>query len=177
MLKNLETVSEEVLELFADTSKRLQEKFKGDKEKAIRACLAYMSGYYQMSLVARSLLTGQERMATMTLTVPREPRFSSIMDRAWSVLRQYFPPKLTDIIKIIKAKKDGSGVVFDIYEDKVEQFTDYLNDAKERFPDAQIECARCTALPELEEDDEDYSSGGQGGGWGRGGSSYGGGGY
>jgi hypothetical protein len=46
MLKKLDEVSDDVLDLFSEASKILTDKYKGDKEKALRACLAYISGHY-----------------------------------------------------------------------------------------------------------------------------------
>ena len=71
----------------------------------------------------------------------------------------------------MKAKVDGTGVVFDIWEDKVERFLDTFDEIKSQNPDEAIDMFKCTSLPEMEEEDDDQ------GGWrGPGGSSYGGGG-
>ena len=84
------------------------------------------------------------------------------MDRVMEALRAGWPPKVTDNIRVVKVKKDGSGAVFDLWDDKVELFMDYYNDVKARNPDSQVEVKKCTQLPELEEEDDD---GGFGGGW------------
>ena len=77
---------------------------------------------------------------------------------------------MTEIVRGMKAKVDGTGVVFDIWEDKVERFLDTFDEIKSQNPDEAIDMFKCTSLPELEEDEEDQ------GGWrGPGGSSYGGG--
>jgi ATP-dependent RNA helicase DDX21 len=58
ILNSLNDVSDDVLDLFSEAASMLITKYNGDKEKAVRACLAYISGHYQMTLVSRSLLTG-----------------------------------------------------------------------------------------------------------------------
>jgi len=83
-LKKLEDVKEDVTELFNDAAKMLVDRFKGDKDKALKSCLAYISGHYQTTLVGRSLLTGQEKQTTLELTFYAEPaRGMSAQDKAW----------------------------------------------------------------------------------------------
>lgn len=110
-------------------------------------------------------------------------RFQDIdyQDVVMSFLRFGWPPKITDNIRMIKVKKDLSGVLFDLWEDKVDQFMDYYQDLKGKGQDSGVEVVRCSALPELEEEDEGYGGGGSawrndygggnkyGGGGGRGG--------
>jgi ATP-dependent RNA helicase DDX21 len=133
ILKKLDGVSEDVLELFSEASKLLSDKYKGDKDKAIRACLAYISGHYQMTLVARSMLTGQEKMTTIEMTMPpieagKLPRDIDYQEEVLTFLRFGWPPKITDNIRIIKVRKDGTGVLFDLWDDRVETFMDYYQD-------------------------------------------------
>lgn len=68
MLKNLEKVNENVIGLFRETAKLLIEQHKGDAERALCQCLAYLSGHYKDALINRSLLTGQENQMTLQLT-------------------------------------------------------------------------------------------------------------
>jgi GUCT (NUC152) domain len=76
------------------------------------------------------------------------------------------------MIRSMKDKKDNSGVVFDIYEDKVERFLDHYEHQKASHPEHKdYEVSRCTALPELE-DDEDMQSGAWRAGGGAGGGDY-----
>lgn len=182
VLKKLDDVSDDVLEFFSETSQMLASRYGGDKEKAIRACLAYISGHYQKTFIARSLLTGQERMTTIEITIPSsalhgDARFAAPLDRVWAALRDTWPPKFTDNIRVIKLKRDGLGGVFDIWEDKVEIFMDYYNDMKQRDPSSQVIVTKCQSLPELEEEDDDGSYGGGAGGSGWRSGASGGGGY
>lgn len=189
ILSKLNGVSDDVLDLFSDAAKLMVDKYRGDKDKAIKACLAYISGHYQSSLVARSMLTGQEKMTTLEMSVPpiepgRHPKDIDIQEEVMNFLRSGWPPKLTDNIRAIKVRRDQTGVLFDLWEDRVDTFMDYYNDLVGKNQSKGVTVRRCTALPELE-DDEDYGGGGSG--WGRegnyGGSgfgkqnSYGGGGY
>lgn len=80
-------------------------------------------------------------------------------------LRFGWPPKITDNIRVIKIRRDYKGVLFDLWEDRVDQFMDYYQDLKAKGQDRGVEVSRCTELPELEEEDEGYS-GGAGGGYG-----------
>lgn len=70
VLTKLSDVSDDVLEFFSDTSAKLVEKYNGDKDKALSACLAFISGHYQKSFVTRSLLTGQEKQVTIEISIP-----------------------------------------------------------------------------------------------------------
>ena len=164
VLKKLDEVSDSVLELFSDAQKLLVEKYKGDKDKAMKACLAVISGHYQMTLVARSLLSGQEKMTTLEMSMPPiegNPRNIDHQEEVMTFLRFGWPPKLTDNIRVMKVKRDMSGVLFDLWEDRVEQFMDYYNELKVKGLDKGVEIQRCSQLPELEDDEE----GGFGGGW------------
>lgn len=58
MLKNLESVNNQVLSLFSEAAKQLIDSSNGDPEKALCKALAYISGYYKTALQSRSLLTG-----------------------------------------------------------------------------------------------------------------------
>jgi len=58
IIKKLEVVDDSVLDLFQDTQRQLIEKLGGDKDKALKICLAYISGFYKNDIVGRSLLNG-----------------------------------------------------------------------------------------------------------------------
>ena len=186
-MSKLNGVSDDVLDLFSDAAKLMVDKYRGDKDKAIKACLAYISGHYQSSLVARSMLTGQEKMTTLEMSVPpiepgRHPKDIDIQEEVMNFLRSGWPPKLTDNIRAIKVRRDQTGVLFDLWEDRVDTFMDYYNDLVGKNQSKGVTVRRCTALPELE-DDEDYGGGGSGGyggnsgggGYGRGSGGYSGG--
>jgi len=51
--------------MFRDVARELIETCKGDAEKALCQTLAYISGHYKTAIVARSLLTGQEKLMTL----------------------------------------------------------------------------------------------------------------
>jgi len=96
-------------------------------------------------------------------------RFANVLDQAMTIIRNCVPPKLSEIVRVMKPKKDNSGVVFDVWEDKVDSFLAYSEDYKEKNG-GQFELTRCLNLPELEEEDDE---GGAQSGW-RGGNEYGG---
>jgi hypothetical protein len=98
-------------------------------------------------------------------------------EEVMSFLRYGWPPKLTDNIRVIKFKKGHTGALFDLWDDKIEMFMEYYTDLKQKGQEEGVVIARCTQLPELEEEEEGFG-GGFGGGWraGGGGDSYSGGG-
>jgi hypothetical protein len=57
-LKQLQTVNEKVLPLFADVADELIALNDGDVKAALMKALAFMSGCHQENLVNRSLLNG-----------------------------------------------------------------------------------------------------------------------
>jgi len=68
------------------------------------------------------------------------------------------------MIKNVKAKKDNSGIVFDVYEDKVERFISVSEYIKERDGHCDFEVIKCLSLPELEDEPDSQNSNG-GGAW------------
>jgi hypothetical protein len=58
VFKKIDEVTEDVLDLFTESAEQLSQKFGGDKDKALKACLAFISGRYKVTLVGRSLLSG-----------------------------------------------------------------------------------------------------------------------
>lgn len=75
-------------------------------------------------------------------------------EEARTFLRFGWPPKLTDNIRTIKVRKDCTGVLFDLWEDRVDQFMDYYQDLCGKGQDRGVVVKRCTVLPEMEDDDE-----------------------
>lgn len=170
----IDEVTEDVLDLFTESADQLTQKFGGDKDKALKACLAFISGRHKTQMVGRSLLTGQEKMTTleMVFNAPIK-RENTALDQAWTYLRSAIPPKNTDNLRGIRVKKDGTGVIFDVWEDKVERFLYGPEYLRERDGKVDFDIFKCTALPELYEEDE-YQGGGAGGqGWRAGGASSG----
>lgn len=113
----------------------------------MKACLAYISGHYQKNLVARSMITGQEKMTTLEMSMPpvdSRQRGIDYTEVVMTYLRNGWPPKLTDNIRVIKVRKDAQGVLFDLWEDRVEQFMDFYTDLKAKGQDQGVEIQRCT---------------------------------
>ena len=120
ILSNLDEVNNDVLPLFSETAKALVDHYKGDSETALCAALAFISGYYKTTMVARSLLTGQERQLTMKLTATHGGRLNP--QNVVQIIRRYWSPRLADSVRQMRAICDGSGAVFDIFEDQQDRF-------------------------------------------------------
>ena len=63
-IKKLDEVNDQVLEMFDDAAEELIIACDGDKKKALKKALAYMSGCHKEILANRSLLNGQENCIT-----------------------------------------------------------------------------------------------------------------
>lgn len=176
IMRKLDDVSDNVLDLFSDASKQITEKFKGDKDKALQACLAYLSGHYKSTLVNRSLLSGQEKQTTLEMAFEPVGRGESVIDAAWAYIQNSVPQKQQDAVKGMRAKRDGSGVVFDVWEDKAERFTYAVEYVRERDGHVNFDIFKCKALPELVEEEDSFDGAG-GGQWRSQGGYSGGGGY
>ena len=57
-IKKVLGVNKDVLDLFTDAATELVDLQDGDKDKALKMALAYMSGCYKGAMTARSLLSG-----------------------------------------------------------------------------------------------------------------------
>lgn len=100
----------------------------------------------------------------MTFNAPVK-RETTALEQAWTYLRSAVPPKNTDNLKGIRVKKDGTGVIFDVWEDKVERFLYGPEYLRERDGKVDFDIFKCTSLPELvEEDDFQGGSGWRAGG-------------
>jgi hypothetical protein len=66
-LKDLETVSHEVVPYFKEVARDLINNNKGDAETALCLTLAYISGFYKTAFTSKSLITGQEKMITLIM--------------------------------------------------------------------------------------------------------------
>ncbi len=113
-------MSTKVLPLFKDTAQEFIKKCNGDAEKALCYALAYMSGHYKGTMTGRSLLSGQERHTTVEIRqddTAGGPSWKNSSQQVRSILQKYWPPQMVDYIKGMRVKKDGMGVVFDMYED------------------------------------------------------------
>lgn len=63
-IKKLEDVNDDVLHLFDSAADELINSCDGDKRKALKKALAFMSGCHKEALACRSLLNGQENCIT-----------------------------------------------------------------------------------------------------------------
>jgi ATP-dependent RNA helicase DDX21 len=54
IIKSLDNVNEQVIEIFRDTAREIIDKCGGDPEKALCTALAFMSGYYKHTMMSRS---------------------------------------------------------------------------------------------------------------------------
>jgi hypothetical protein len=63
-IKQLEEVNDDLLHMFDDAAEELILVCDGDKKKALKKALAFMSGCHKEKLAARSLLNGQEKCIT-----------------------------------------------------------------------------------------------------------------
>ena len=116
ILKNLEEVNKDVIPLFQDASSLLIKQCNGDAERALCMALAFISGHYKTALVARSLITGAERMLTIKLQHTQNGRLS--VQNVFMILKKFWPPQLADSARSMRGMRNGQGAVFDIYEDQ-----------------------------------------------------------
>jgi hypothetical protein len=66
-IKKLDEVNDDVLEMFDDAATDLIKSCDGDKKKAIKKALAFISGCHKEMLVNRSLLNGEENCITFQM--------------------------------------------------------------------------------------------------------------
>jgi len=160
ILNNLQNVNNDVLPMFRDVAKELIETCKGDAEKALCQTLAYISGHYKSAIVARSLLTGQEKLLTLAMRSSQENGKLTVTN-CRQYLDRWWGGRTADNIRVIKGIKNSMGALFDIYEDQYDRFMDNFDHIYLQEGD-RLEFAvdRCQELPELLEDD--VSSSGQG---------------
>ena len=104
-----------MLPLFTDTATKLIKTCNGDAEKALCMTLAFISGHYKSAMMARSLITGSEKMLTVKLSSTTGGRLS--VQNVYSIVKRYWPPQLGDNIRSMRGMRNGQGAVFDIYED------------------------------------------------------------
>ena len=104
-------------------------------------------------MIGRSLLTGQEKMTTLELNFCG-PIKQSPIDAAWAFIRSCVPPKNTEQLRVLRAKRDGSGVVFDVWEDKAERFLYGPEYLRERDGHVSFDILKCVSLPDLIDEDD-----------------------
>ena len=87
----------------------------------------------------------------MKLTATRGGRLNP--QHVIQIIRRYWSPKLAESVRQMKAICDGSGAVFDIYEDQHDRFMEnyqHLLNAEGDRLDFVVE--RCVDLPEIDDD-------------------------
>lgn len=109
------------------------------------------------------------------MTFSKPVRTSAAIDQAWAYIEESVPAKNHENVRGMRAKKDGSGVVFDVWEDKIERFTYAVEYIRERDGHVNFDIFKCKSLPELVEEEDSFGGGGnqwrsQGSGGGYGGS-------
>jgi len=112
-IKNLQTVNDDVLDLFDDAATELIALTDGDTKKALKKALAFMSGCHQEQLAQRSLLNGQEGCITFQMDLSHT--FNGV-GLVWNILRRYIPENIAGKIKGMRALADKNGAVFDVEE-------------------------------------------------------------
>lgn len=112
-IKRLRTVNDEVLNLFNDAANELIADCDGDKDVALKKALAFMSGFHQEKLSARSLLNGQEGCITYQLTMETPFNGAGLV---WNILRRFLPEQINNNIKGMRVTADKMGAVFDVDE-------------------------------------------------------------
>jgi len=94
------------------------------------------------------------------MTFAKPVRTSAAVDQAWSYIEESVPAKNHENVRGMRAKKDGSGVVFDVWEDKIERFTYAVEYIRERDGHVDFDILKCKALPELVEEEDFFGGGG-----------------
>ena len=112
-IKNLQTVNDDVLDLFDDAATELIALTDGDANKALKRALAFMSGCHQEQLAQRSLLNGTEGCITFQMDLSHT--FNGV-GLVWNILRRYIPENIAQKIKGMRALADKNGAVFDVEE-------------------------------------------------------------
>ena len=89
-------------------------------------------------------------------------------------MKKKWPSSIVENIRTLRVRKDGTGVVFDIPEDRFSRFMDiftHLEQTEDRAPDFKV--GKCQELPELTEDMTSSDMGGwRGNDFGGGGGGY-----
>ena len=127
-IKQLEEVNDDVLHMFDAAAEELILVCDGDKKKALKKALAFMSGCHKEKLANRSLLNGQEGCITFQIDLNQTFNGPGLV---WNILRRYAPETITNEIKGLRALADKTGAVFDVDEKHVGQFEELFNQAKE----------------------------------------------
>ena len=137
---SIKNVSHDVTSLFMEISQELIQEL--GAEEALSRALALVTGTTE-KFKQRSLLSSNEGFVTYELNAEDELHdFRSVL----TLIRDIFPPHLTNSIKDIKRFKNLKGAVFDLPEQHEEEFTRFMENVEEGF-----EFKKAEALPELED--------------------------
>ena len=82
-------------------------------------------------MMARSLITGQERMVTVKLELTGDGNRLSV-SAVYSILKRYWPAALVDNVRTMRGMSNGRGGCFDLYEDQFNRFMDNWTHLKEQ---------------------------------------------
>lgn len=118
ILKKLEEVDHEVLDMFEDSATMFLQKHKGDSKLALKIALAYLSGHYK--LPTKSLITGKEGMTTLQMNVLE----GKTMDESTvkRLVEKYWSPATSQSLLSLRCLRDKSGVVFDLRKNEADSF-------------------------------------------------------
>lgn len=155
-IKKLTTVNETVLPLFGDAADELIALSDGDARNALLKALAFLSGCHKETMTNRSLLSGQEKC--MTFQMDLQTTFHGV-GLIWNILRRWLPEAIAGSIMGMRALASMNGGVFDVPEDKAEEFEDIFKQAAEKGR-LDFTVKRCTVLPTLLEVDRRNTSAG-----------------
>ena len=145
-IKQLETVNDDILPSFDAAAEELIAMCGGDKKKALKKALAFMSGCHKEKLANRSLLNGQENCITYQIDLKQTFNGPGLI---WNMLRRYAPETITNEIKGLRALADKTGAVFDLEDRLVSAFDEVFEKAKEGGRQMDFELYKCKALPDL----------------------------
>lgn len=89
ILRKLEDVDREVLDMFDETAELLLKQHNNDAKLALKIVLAYSSGHYKQKIPTRSLLTSRDGNTTLMMRVEEGRKLNdasalAIIERYWS---------------------------------------------------------------------------------------------
>lgn len=149
ILRKLEDVDKEVLDMFDETADLLLQQHNNDAKLALKIVLAYCSGHYKQKIPTRSLLTGRDGHSTVMMKVEEGRKLDDAS--ALSIIERYWSQAISQSITTIKMFRSGNGVVFDLRKTEAESFVENFKLLKERQADqVDFDVKICSALPDVE---------------------------
>lgn len=94
------------------------------------------------------------------------------VSNCYHILKKYWGPKIGENVRNVKPFKDGMGVVFDIRSDNMDAFLENFERLKETGDRIDFDVAKCSDLPDLDEDasyggNQNWRDSGNNGGYGQ----------